>query len=118
MNSKAKYEALTARVQAAHGWDFTDVCVDGENCGVCRHPLLIPHMTTKSPSAGENDMKKNTATVVALIAPGLTLMGIFWLGGWAFERGPAAAALGALSVMFGLAAVNAVVAYQDWEKTI
>lgn len=34
MTNKAKYEALTARVQAAHGWDFTDVCVDGENCGV------------------------------------------------------------------------------------
>ena len=34
MNSKAKYEALTAKVTAAHGWDFTDVCVDSENCGV------------------------------------------------------------------------------------
>jgi hypothetical protein len=34
MNSKDKYEALTARVRAAHGWDFTDVCIDAENCGV------------------------------------------------------------------------------------
>ena len=34
MNSKAKYEALTASITAAHGFDFTDVCVDGENCGV------------------------------------------------------------------------------------
>lgn len=34
MNSKDKYYALSARVEAAHGWNFTDVCVDGENCGV------------------------------------------------------------------------------------
>ena len=34
MNSKAKYKTLTARIQAAHGYDFTDMCVDGENCGV------------------------------------------------------------------------------------
>lgn len=32
MNSKAKYKALTERVQAAHGWDFTDPCVDAQNC--------------------------------------------------------------------------------------
>ncbi len=32
MNSRTKYEALTARVQAAHGLDFTDMCVDAENC--------------------------------------------------------------------------------------
>ena len=34
MNSKAKYEALTARITAAHGLNFTDVCVDSENCGL------------------------------------------------------------------------------------
>jgi hypothetical protein len=34
MTNKAKYLALTARVQAAHGLDFTDMCVDGENCAV------------------------------------------------------------------------------------
>ena len=34
MNSKDKYYALSARVEAAHGWNFTDVCVDSENCGL------------------------------------------------------------------------------------
>jgi len=34
MNSKDKYYALSARVEAAHGLNFTDVCVDSENCGL------------------------------------------------------------------------------------
>jgi hypothetical protein len=34
MNSKAKYEALSAQVEAAHGLRFTDMCVDAENCGI------------------------------------------------------------------------------------
>ena len=34
MTNKSIYLALTARVEAAHGWDFTDMCVDAENCGV------------------------------------------------------------------------------------
>ena len=32
MNSKTKYLALTEQVNAAHGWDFTDMCVDSQNC--------------------------------------------------------------------------------------
>ena len=50
--------------------------------------------------------------VVACLTPGLILTGIFWLGGFAFERGPAAACLAAASVIFGLAVLNAVV---DWK---
>jgi hypothetical protein len=61
-------------------------------------------------------MKKRTATVIALIAPGLTLVGIVWLGGWSFERGPFAAFLGFLSVELGLAAAFTVVPFQNWEE--
>tara|TARA_R110000764_G_C10728420_1_gene349096 strand:+ start:267 stop:389 length:123 start_codon:yes stop_codon:yes gene_type:complete len=39
------------------------------------------------------------------------------LGGFAFERGPAAAGLAAMSVVFGLAVLNAVVDF-EWEKDL
>ncbi len=34
MTNKQKYLALTARIEAACGFGFTDMCVDAENCGV------------------------------------------------------------------------------------
>ncbi len=33
MTPKAKYYALTAQIEAAYGFGFTDSCVDAENCG-------------------------------------------------------------------------------------
>ena len=60
---------------------------------------------------------KIISVVVACLTPGLILTGIFWLGGFAFERGPAAAGLAAMSVVFGLAVLNAVVDF-EWEKDL
>tara|TARA_R110000796_G_scaffold5791_5_gene21233 strand:+ start:306 stop:488 length:183 start_codon:yes stop_codon:yes gene_type:complete len=53
---------------------------------------------------------------IACITPGLMLTAIFWLGGFAFERGTAAACLAAASVVLGLAVLNAVVDW-EWEDT-
>ena len=55
---------------------------------------------------------KIISVAIACLTPALILTTIFWLGGWAFERGPAAACLAALSVVLGLAVLNAVV---DWQ---
>lgn len=59
---------------------------------------------------------KIISVAIACVTPGLILTGIFWLGGFAFERGPAAACLAAASVIFGLAVLNAVVDWK-WEDT-
>lgn len=58
---------------------------------------------------------KIIAPLVAFISTALILTGIFWLAGWGFERGVAAACLAALAIIIGLAVVNAVVAVQESE---
>ena len=60
---------------------------------------------------------KIIAPCAAFIATALILTAIFWLGGWGFERGAAAACLAALAIIIGLAVVNAVVAVQNWGET-
>ncbi len=52
---------------------------------------------------------KIIAPCIAFVIPGVLLAGIFWLGGWDFQRGPAAAELASLSVVCGLAILKAVV---------
>ena len=44
--------------------------------------------------------RKTVGILVALIFPSFIVSGIFWLGGWEFERGFSAAFVATLSIIF------------------
>ena len=45
--------------------------------------------------------RKTVGLLIALIFPSFIVSGIFWLGGWEFERGIYAAFVASLSIIFG-----------------
>lgn len=45
--------------------------------------------------------RRTVGLLIALILPSFIVSGLFWLGGWNFERGVAAAMAASLSILFG-----------------
>lgn len=55
--------------------------------------------------------RKTVKLLIALILPSFIVSGVFWLGGWDFERGVAAAIAAVLSIFWGAVLASLVSEY-------